>query len=440
MRCGSGSGWKGRCCRQQAEYWKKQLAGAPALLELPTDHPRPAQQDYAGALVGLVLDEELTAGSEGAEPASWHDAVHDAAGGMGGAAGRLSGQDDSGDRHAGGQPCRVEIEGLIGFFVNTLALRVDLSGVADGGASCWGGSRSSRLAAQQHQDMPFEQVVEIVQPVAACHSPLFQVMFAWQNAAEGIGASGAGSGAICSRDRTVGAKFDLTLSLQEAGERIVGRLEYATALFERATIERYLGYFKRLLEGMVGERSGRWWTSADLSEAERHQVVYGWNETEEEYPKEKCIHELFEEQVERTPEAVAAVFEEAAISYEELNRRANRLAHYLSELGVRPDDRVAICVERSFEMIVGLLGVLKAGGAYVPLDPAYPAERLQHMMIDSGAVVLVTQRAFERAVLVVRGDLRVLDVAEARSAVGRSSESRTRKEEWLGCGRSIWPM
>src|SRR6202012_5893266 len=157
--------------------------------------------------------------------------------------------------------------------------------------------------------------------------------------------------------------------------------------FERSTIERYLGYFRNLLQAMVADDAVTIDRLPLLPAAEREQLLYEWNDTAVEYPSDKCIHELFEQQVEKTPDATAVVFEDATLSYSELNRRANQLAHYLRELGVKPDDRVAICVERGFEMIVGLLGVLKAGGAYVPLDPAHPMERLRFMLEDSGPVV-----------------------------------------------------
>ena len=163
------------------------------------------------------------------------------------------------------------------------------------------------------------------------------------------------------------SKLDLTLFLRDAGEQIVGGVVYARALFERATVERYLGYLRRLLEGMVADERQAIDRLPLMPEMERQQVLYEWNATEAEYPRERCVHELFEEQEEKTPDAVAVVYEDATLSFSELNRRANQLAHYLRELGVGPDQRVAICLERSLEMVVGLLGVLKAGGAYVPL-------------------------------------------------------------------------
>ncbi|MFZ1005943.1 MAG: amino acid adenylation domain-containing protein, partial [Candidatus Sulfotelmatobacter sp.] len=257
-------------------------------------------------------------------------------------------------------------------------------------------TKAQSLAAQRHQDIPFEQVVELAQPVRSLsHSPLFQVMFAWQNATEArLELPGLEVQPLASASYRV-AKFDLTLSLHEVGERIVGGLEYATALYERSTVERYRDYFLRIVEAMVADETQVVDHLRLLTETERHQALYEWNATEWEYPRDKCVHELFEEQVRRSPKATAVAFEEEELSYGELNARANRLAHYLRELGVKPDARVAICVERGFEMIVGLLAVLKAGGGYVPLDPAYPDERLKYMLEDSAPVVLLTQRHLE---------------------------------------------
>src|SRR5262249_33189605 len=225
------------------------------------------------------------------------------------------------------------------------------------------------------------------------HSPLFQTMFAWQNTPRGrLGLQGLKIEPLKSAAHVV-SRFDLTLSLQEAGDRIVGGVECATSLFERGTVARYLGYFRSLLEAMVAE--GGETQTIDrlplLSTEERNQLLYEWNETDAEYPGEQCIHELFEEQVRKTPQAVALMCGAATLGYEDLNRRANRLARYLRDLGVKPDTRVAICVERGLEMVVGLFGVLKAGGAYVPLDPAYPAERLRYMLADSAPEALITQ-------------------------------------------------
>ena len=253
------------------------------------------------------------------------------------------------------------------------------------------------LEGQQHQEIPFEQVVEMVQPVRSLgHTPIFQVMFAWQNAPAGtLELPGLKLMPIAVEQDT--AQFDLSVSLQEEGERIVGGVVYAKALFERETVMRYVRYWRALLEGMVGDERQAVDRLMLLGEAERHQVVEEWNATEAAYPKDRCVHELFEEQVEKSAEAVAVVYEEQQVSYGELNRRANQLAHHLRRLGVGPETRVAICVERSVEMVIGLMGVLKAGGAYVPLDPAYPTERLAYMLEDSAPAVVLTHGAADGA-------------------------------------------
>ena len=186
-------------------------------------------------------------------------------------------------------------------------------------------------------------------------------------------------------------------------------------MFEQATIERYLGYFRNLLEAMVADDTQTVDRLPILGESERHRVLYEWNDTKAEYPSDKCVHELFEAQVEKTPDAVAVVFEDRQLSYAELNRRANRLAHHLRELGVKPDTRVALCVERGLEMIVALMAVLKAGGAYVPLDPAYPVERLRFMLADSTPVALLTQSYLRHLFADLSEEMRlpVLDLDDA---------------------------
>ncbi|HEU0076257.1 MAG TPA: amino acid adenylation domain-containing protein, partial [Longimicrobiaceae bacterium] len=311
---------------------------------------------------------------------------------------------------------RAEIEGLIGFFLNTLPLRVDLSGTPTV-AGLLDRVRGLALDAQRNQDIPFEQVVERLRPVRSlAYSPLFQVMFAWQNA-EGGGALELPGLTLAPADAapSVTAKFDLLLSLWEDDGRIAGAVEYATSLFEPATVERWVGYLRAVLEGMAAD-DGR---SVDripiLPEAERRQVLREWNATDAAYPREACVHELFEAQAARTPGAVAVVSEAGRVTYAELNARANRLAHHLRALGVGPDARVGICVERSVEMVVGLLGILKAGGAYVPLDASYPVERLRNMVEDSAPAVLLTHppQAATAAALSAGSAIPVLDLADA---------------------------
>ena len=321
---------------------------------------------------------------------------------------RLSGQEEVVVGSPAANRSRAEIEGLIGFFVNTLALRIDVSG-APSAAELLGRVKAASLAAQENQDLPFEQVVEILQPPRSLsHAAVFQAMFAWQNtpggtlALPGLTLSPVEGGHSA-------AKFDLTLSLGEAGEEIAGSLVYATALFEAETIERWLGYWVRLLEAMAADDGQAVERIALLSEAERQRVLVEWNATDAAYPADKCVHELFEAQAAKTPDAIAVVFEDSHLTYGELNARANRLAHHLRGLGVKPDDRVAICVERGFEMVIGLLAILKAGGAYVPLDPAYPPERLAYMLDDSAPVALLADAAAKAALAGCAGGLPAID-------------------------------
>ncbi|HEU4558058.1 MAG TPA: amino acid adenylation domain-containing protein, partial [Longimicrobium sp.] len=391
----------GEVLEAQAEYWKRTLSGAPELLELPTDHARPARPDYAGAWVGVDLGEELSAGLKALSRRQGTTLHMTLLAGWAAVLARLSGQDDVVVGTPTANRGRREIEGLIGFFVNTLALRVELGG-SPSVSQLLARVRERALEAQQNQDIPFEQVVELVQPARSlAHTPLFQVMFAWQNASEGgrLELSGLELGGVGPADSAdsagaaseAAAKFDLSLTLGEAGGRIVGSVTYATALFEQATVERYAGYLRRVLAGMVAEADGQVERLQLLSADERARVVEEWNRTEAEFPGESCLHELFEAQVERTPTGTAVVFEGEELTFAELNARGNRLAHHLRSLGVGPDVRVGICAERSLEMMVGLLGVLKAGGAYVPLDPGYPAERLAYMLADSAPAVVLAQ-------------------------------------------------
>jgi amino acid adenylation domain-containing protein len=291
---------------------------------------------------------------------------------------------------------------LIGFFVNTLAVRVDLGG-SPTGEELLERVKAATVGAQANQVIPFEQVVQMVQPVrSAAHSPVFQVMFGWESSAPAplalaglrvmpLRAEAVGSAARGAETEAVGAKFDLTLGLREQGGKIAGGISYATALYDRRTIERHAEYLWNLLQGLVGNPSAVVEQLPILPEAEREQVLHQWNSTEMEYPRDWCIHELFEEHAAQRPQAPAVVYEDTSLRYGELNRQANRLAHHLRGLGVGPGERVALCVERGLDMMVGLLAVLKAGGAYVPLDPTYPVERLRFMLEDSAPVALLTQ-------------------------------------------------
>ena len=251
--------------------------------------------------------------------------------------------------------------------------------------------REVALGAYDHQDLPFEKLVEELQPERdLSRVPLSQVFFALQNVPrEALKLPNL----ALERQNVEGGtvKFDLSLFMFEEDQGLKGRLVYNADLFDDATIERMLGHLQTLLRGVAADPDQRLSELPLLSEAERHRLLSEWNETATEYPRDRCVHELFEERAQRTPEAVAVVFEEQRLTYRELNRRANQLAHHLRALGVGPGVLVGICVERSLEMVVGLLGILKAGGTYVPLNPSYPATRLEFILGDTQAPVLLTQ-------------------------------------------------
>ncbi|CAJ5869371.1 non-ribosomal peptide synthase [Burkholderia pseudomallei] len=394
---------------KQGAFWQTNLSGAPTLLELPTDRPRPPKQSHAGASVevklGAALSERVKRLSQrhGVTPymtllSSWAAVL-----------GRLSGQEEVviGSPVAGRN--RTEVEALIGFFVNTLALRLDLSSEPTVG-ELLKRTKAQVLSAQAHQDLPFDQVVERVKPPrSTAHPPLFQVMFVWQNMPAGeLTIPGLTIRAVETPLQT--AQFELTLSLQEAGDDIVGHLNYASALFDESTVRRYVTYWCRLLEGMTAGAADQTIVGLPLlDEAERKQVVYAWNATERDYPIEQCIHQLFEAQVDRKPEAIALTFDGRRLSYAELNARANRLAHYLQARGVGPDRLVALCAERGIEMVVGLLAILKAGGAYVPLDPAYASDRLRGIVEDSQPALVLADAVGRAALGELDGALPVID-------------------------------
>ncbi len=398
--------------RRQGEYWEKTLRGTPALLELPADHARPVKQDYTGARAEVVLDLELTRALKDLSRRHAATLYMTLLGAWATLLARLSGQTDIVIGTPTANRGRMEIEGLIGFFVNTLAIRFDMSAPLTVGGLL-GQVKRQTLAAQQHQDMPFEQVVEIVRPARSlAHSPLFQVMFAWQNTPEfTLDLPEMQTYSIPTPH--VSAKYDLTLYLRETSQGIAGGLEYATSLFEKSTIKRYLGHFRTLLQAMVADDIEAVDHLPLLRKEERDQILYQWNQTEENFYRQACTHELFQAQAHRSTDATALVCDGSSLTYGELNRRANKLAHYLRELGVKPDQRVAICLERGIDMVVSVLAVFKAGAAYVPLDPAYPAERLRYMLEDCVPAVLLTQGNLEGLFAGIKDDIPVIDIAES---------------------------
>jgi len=381
---------QGEILESQIAYWKEQLAGAPAQIDLPTDYSRPAVQTFRGAHQSLVLPKRLKDGfkaigrQEGvtlfmAMLAAFKILLH-----------RYTSQDDV----IVGTPIanrnRLETEGLIGFFVNALVLRTDLSGNPSF-REILRRVREVCLGAYGHQDLPFDRLVEELHVKRdLSRNPLFQVMFVLHNASlRTIELPGLTLSPVEGDSET--AHFDLTLQILDTEQGLTAAFVYNTDLFEAATIARMLGNFQTLLEAIVADPEQRLSDLPLLTEAERRQLLVEWNGTKTDCPQDLCVHQLFEAQAERTPDAIAIVFEAEQLTYGELNRRANQLAHHLRALGVGPEALVAICVERSLEMIIGLLGILKAGGAFVPLDPAYPKERLAFMLKDAQVPVLLTQ-------------------------------------------------
>ena len=385
---------QGEVLDAQLHYWKKQLAGIPSVLELPTDHPRPAVQTYRGARQPLTLTKSTVEALEGLGRregttlfmtllAAFKILLH-----------RYTNQDDIvvGSPTAGRS--RMEIEGLIGFFVNNLVLRTDLSGDPTY-RELLGRVRETALEAYKHENLPFEKLVEELHPQRALsHHPIFQVLFALQNFPI-LEAKLSGLTLTPVMLNSDMERFELALWMGEGTERM-GSIEsssvgYNADLFDAATIARLVGHLQNLLHAIIVDPNRRISDLPLLTGAERRQILEDWNDTKRVYSAGATYPKLFEAQAERTPNAVAIVFEGAQLTYRELNARANQLAHQLRKLGVVPDMLVGVYLERSIEMVVALLGILKAGGAYVPLDPTYPSDRLSFMVEDARLSVLVTQ-------------------------------------------------
>ncbi|MGZ9172716.1 MAG: non-ribosomal peptide synthetase, partial [Candidatus Binatia bacterium] len=415
----------------QLSYWRKQLDKLSPLL-LPTDRPRPVVQTFRGAKQTVILTKELSRALKTLSRKEGVTLFMTLLAGVQTLLHRYTGQDDIvvGSPIAGRN--RAEIEGLIGFFVNTLVLRTDASGNPMF-RELLRQVRETTLEAYSHQDVPFEKLVEDLQPHRNLNqNPLFQVTFQLDDSSSQLLTLPAIDVEDIELDVGI-SQFDLSLSMIDNEEKIKGWLEYNTDIFNAGTIERMLGHFQTLLEGIVSNPEQRIDELPLLTAAEESQLLVEWNETAAEYATDKCIHELFETQVENTPDAIALVFEDRQLTYRELNNCANQLAHYLQKLGVGASVPVGICLERSIEMVVGLLGILKAGGAYVPLDPAYPKERLAFMLDDSRASVLLTQEQMPketnlgiedviRQMPAKRAAIKIVYVDSDRIAIGRESQ------------------
>jgi amino acid adenylation domain-containing protein len=374
---------------QQAKYWRERLAGAPDFLALPTDRVRPVEQTFAGKYLPIEIDPELTAKLKQLSDARGTTLFTTLLAAWAVVLSRLAGQKDLVIGTPTANRTNTQLEPLVGFFVNMLALRIDLSGEPSL-AALLARVQAAALEAQDHQDLPFEQVVQLVQPQRRPGKvPLFEAVFAWDNEWS-LPVTLTGLQAEEMTPDVDPIRFDLELTLSGVDNRISGGLRYATALFDAQTIERHRDYLLQVLRSLVTDAGQSVDRIEMLPPAERQLLLQTWNATDAGYPAHLCVHQLFEQQVERSPEAPALIFEQLSLSYRELNAQANRLAHHLIDLGVQPDDRIALCLERSAAMVIGLLAILKAGGAYVPLDPTYPSERLTRILSDSAPRLLLT--------------------------------------------------
>ncbi|MCK9815295.1 condensation domain-containing protein, partial [Pseudomonas sp. MAFF 302046] len=395
---------------RQLAYWTAQLGDEQPVLELPSDRPRPAVQSLRGATLAVPLAEHLSAGlkqlaqQQGVTPfmlllASFQTLLH-----------RYSGQSDIRVGVPIANRNRVETERLIGFFVNTQILRARFDQQPTFSALLQQVKQAS-LDAQVYQDLPFDQLVEALHPERSMsHNPLFQVLFNYQRDA-GRGAASQNLAGL--QVEGLGwenntAQFDLTLDVVETEGGLNASLSYATDLFDATTVERMAGHWLNLLQAVVATPEQRVGELPLLDVAERGEILHDWNPQQAEYPSNRCIHERITEQAERSPQAIALNYGSEHLTYEQLNSRANQLAHRLIELGVGPEARVGLATERSLEMIVGLLAILKAGGAYVPLDPEYPEDRLNYMMQDSGIALLLTQSHLQERLPVFAGQTLLL--------------------------------
>ncbi|UGQ48691.1 non-ribosomal peptide synthetase [Massilia endophytica] len=377
----------------QLEYWSGKLAGLPALLALPTDRPRPAVQRYECAGLSFHVPADVAAGLKALSQRNGTTLFMTLSAAFSLLLGRYSGQTDIAFGTPIANRSRQELEQLIGFFVNTLVIRTDLDATSTVG-ELLAQTRRTCLEAYGNQDLPFEQLVSAINPErSTSYTPLFQVLFVLQNMREGSLALPGLEIQPCDTEGLAEvAKFDLSLAMEEGPAALSGRFVYSTSLFDTATIERLTDSFGELLRSLAGAQAGTRLDDLSMLTSADAALQARWNDTAASYP-DCCIPELIEAQVRRTPDAIAAQIGEATLSYAELNLQANRLAHHLQARGVGPDVLVAVCAERSLEMIVALLAVLKAGGAYVPIDPAYPAERIAFLLADTRAVLLLTQQA-----------------------------------------------
>ena len=373
-------------------FWRENLRGALPLLELPSDQPRPQVQSYRGGRHRFCINRTLTEAfrqlsrREKKSLFALFTAVFDVL------LYRYTGQEDILLGVPIAERDRPEFQSIIGFLLHTHVLRTMVEGELTF-RELVGRVQQGALKLYEHRSVPFDQVVRAMQPERSLsYSPLFQVMINWRDRDQHlcfIGLDGLEIESVFVDTKI--SKFDLTLFLTDMGEEVWAEIEYSTDLFDSASIERMFGHYQTLLEAVAADPEQRVSELPLLPDAERRQLLVQWNDTKVDYPACACIHEPFEARARQTPDRVAVVFERQTLSYGELNRRANQLAHHLTGLGVGPNVLVGLCAKRSPEMLIGLLGILKAGATYVPMDPDYPKERLQYILEDSETSIVLTQ-------------------------------------------------
>ena len=411
---------QGEGLESQLAYWKQQLGNSPPILELPTDYPGPAVQSFKGSRQFFKLSSELSKSLKELSQREGMTLFMTLLAAFKTLLFRYSNQEDICVGIPIANRTRAEIESLIGFFVNTLVLRTDLSGNPNF-IELLRRVNKTAIEAYAHSEIPFEMLVDELQPSRNLStSPLFQVMFVLQDdVMHSFELPGLTMEFYDADSGT--AKFDLTLVMTEEKEALSGFFEYNTDLFNVSTIERMIGHFQRLLESIILNPYQNGSTIILLGEPEKNQLLIEWNKTDVKFPQDKCAHQIFEDRAAEMPEAIAVSMNGVELNYLELNRKANRLAHYLQQLGVAPETLVAICVERSIDMIVGIVAILKAGGAYVPIDPAYPSERIAFMVHDTRSPVILTQTALNNKLSQLAVNIILLD--QESSIIEQQSDS-----------------
>jgi amino acid adenylation domain-containing protein len=411
---------KGGILQRQIDWWKETLSGAPAVIDLPTDRPRPAVQSYHGATHTFTIPAEIASAVNALSRQESATLFMSLLAAFNVLLSRYTNQEDICVGTPIANRTRAELESLIGFFVNTLVMRTDLRG-GPSFRELLRRVREKSLQAYAHQDVPFEMLVEAIQPERnLSHTPLFQVMFVLDNAPmQPVRLPDVTLSPVATDAGT--ATFDLTLSVSEITNGLACSLEYNSDLFDQATIEQFAGHYIQLLRGVTAAPDAAIHVLPVLSEAEAHQILVEWNRTAVSFADDVCAHELFERHAARYPEHLAVQFENQTLTYAQLDERANRLAGYLLARGIRTESLVGLCVERGLEMVTGILAVMKAGAAWLPLDPRYPRERLQFMLTDSGADIVLTQQSLREFVAALSAEANLISIDGEWSEIAKES-------------------